>query len=132
MRKFAVLPLAATLGACASASSDIAAQYVSPLQYQQYSCTQLAEEARTISSRAAQVAGVQDQKRTNDAIATTVGVVVFWPALFMVKGDGTTANELGRLKGEMEAIERVSIQKKCGIKFERPAPANVAEMQTQS
>jgi hypothetical protein len=120
MRSLIVLPLAAALGACASSSKEITAQYVSPIQYQAYSCHQLGEEARVISSRAAQTAGAQDQKVTNDAIATTVGIVVFWPALFMVKGDGATAYELGRLKGEMEAIERASIQKNCGIKFEKP------------
>jgi len=79
----------------------------------------LAEEARSVSSRAAQVSGVQDGKRTNDAVATTVGVVIFWPALLMMKGDGATAGELARLKGELEAVERMSIQKKCGIEFRK-------------
>lgn len=114
--------LGALLCGCASSSSDITPQYVSPLQYQNYTCTQLAEEARSVSSRAAQVAGVQDGKRTNDAVATTVGVVIFWPALLMMKGDGATAGELARLKGELEAIERISIQKKCGIEFRKEPP----------
>ena len=61
-------------------------------------------------------------KATSDAVATGVGVVPFWPVLFMVKGDGTTAAELSRLKGEMEAIEVVNIQKKCGLAFQtKPA-----------
>jgi hypothetical protein len=42
------------------------------------------------------VAGNQDQKRTNDAIATTVAVVIFWPAAFLVGGDGPAAAELGK------------------------------------
>ncbi|HWM81408.1 MAG TPA: hypothetical protein VNQ56_05035 [Pseudolabrys sp.] len=114
------LPLAGLLlCSCASSSSDITPQYISPLQYQNYSCVQLAEEARSVSSRAAQVSGVQDGKRTNDAVATTVGVVIFWPALLMMKGDGATAGELARLKGELEAVERMSIQKKCGIEFRK-------------
>ena len=66
-------------------------------------------------------AGAQDKQRTNDAIATTVGVVVFWPGPF-IGGDKQTAAELARLKGEMDAIEQTSIRKNCGIQFQR-APA---------
>lgn len=107
---------------CASKSEDIAAAYVSPIQYQNYSCAQISEEAARISARAAQVSGTQDSKASNDAVATGVGVVLFWPALFLIKGDSTTAAELSRLKGEMEAIEQVSIQKKCAISFRKQAP----------
>jgi hypothetical protein len=81
--KFAiVLGAAACVAACASSSSDS----ISPMSYQNFTCQQIAEEARSVSSRAAQVAGVQDSKRTNDA-------------------------------GEMEALERASIQKQCGVQF---------------
>jgi len=72
-------------------------------------------------------AGAQDKQRTNDAIATTVGVVVFWPALFFIGGDKQTAAELARLKDEMDAIEQTSICKNCGIQFQRaPAAASYA------
>ena len=66
--------------------------------------------------------GVQDANRTSDAVATTVGIVVLWPVLFAIKGDGNNAAELARLKGEMEALEGKSIRKKCGITFQRSAP----------
>jgi hypothetical protein len=46
-----------------------------------------------------------------------VAIVVFWPALFFIGGDGQTAAELGRLKGEFEALERVAIEKKCSLQF---------------
>jgi hypothetical protein len=77
------------LGGCASKSSDIAATYVSPLQYESLNCRQLAEEAQRISHRAAVAAGVQDEKATKDAVVTTVGVVIFWPALFFIGTDKT-------------------------------------------
>jgi uncharacterized protein YceK len=116
------LAVALAVSGCASSSSDIRASYVSPLQYQPYTCKQLAEEAERISSRAVEASGTQDSSRTQDAVVTTVGVIVFWPILFAVKGDGQTAAELARLKGEMETIEKVSIQKNCGIVFQRQAP----------
>ena len=93
------------------------ASYVSPNQYAAYTCAQLQDEAQRISQHAIQVAGIQDSKATSDAIATGVGAVVFWPALFFIKGEGTSAPELARLKGEKEAIEQASIMKRCGIAF---------------
>jgi hypothetical protein len=122
MRVYVVAALAAlSLSACASKSSDIAAAYVSPLQYESLSCRQLAEEAQRVSHRAAVAAGVQDDNATKDAVATTVGVIVFWPALFFIGGDKQNGAELARLKGEMEAIEQASIRKNCGIQFQRAA-----------
>jgi hypothetical protein len=75
-----------------------------------------------VSARAAEAAGPQDQKVTNNAVATTVGVIVFWPALFMVKGNDTMTADLARLRGEMEAIEQVSVRKRRSIQFQRRAP----------
>ncbi len=91
---------------CASSSDEIRAQYISPLQYQDLSCQQIGAEAQRVSARASEVAGVQDEKSTNDAVATGVGIVLFWPSLFFIKGDGQTAAELGRLRGEFDALEQ--------------------------
>ena len=97
--------------------------YVSPVQYQSLSCQQLIQEGERVSQRANQLAGVQDEKSTNDAVATGVGVILFWPSLFFIKGDGQTAAELGRLRGEYDAIQQASIMKNCEVRFqERQAP----------
>jgi hypothetical protein len=92
------------------------------MTYQSYTCQQLAQEAQSVSARAAQAAGAQDDKRTRDQIATGAAIIVFWPAAFFVGGDSQTAAELARLKGQMEAIEEASIQKKCSIQFQRSPP----------
>ena len=123
--------LCCSLAGCASSSSEITPHYVSPIQYQALSCQQLAAEGSRVSQRANQLAGVQDEKSTNDAIATGVGAVLFWPSLFFIKGDGQTAAELGRLRGEFEAIEQASIQKNCGMRFQR-APSEQPPAQTGS
>jgi hypothetical protein len=114
---------AVLLAGCASRSSEISASYVSPVTYQNYTCQQLGLEAQAVSARAATVSGAQDQKRTNDSIATGVAIVVFWPAAFFVSGDGPVAAELANLKGQMVAIEQASIQRNCGISFQRSAEA---------
>jgi hypothetical protein len=94
------------------------------MQYDAYACPQLAEEAQRVSSRAAQAAGAQDSQATKDTVATTVGVIVFWPSLFFIGGDKQNAAELARLKGEMDAIEQTSVRKKCGIQFRQAAAPN--------
>ena len=111
--------LAAALGGCASGAEKIQASYVSPVGYQGYSCGQLGAEARRVSFRVAELSGVQNQKATNDAIATTAAIILFAPAAFLIGGDDHTTAELSRLKGEFETIEKVSIKKNCGIKFRR-------------
>jgi hypothetical protein len=117
-----VLLSAFALAGCATKAADITPSYVSPMQYDAYTCPQLAEEAQRVSAHAAQAAGAQDSQASKDTVATTIGVIVFWPSLLFIGGDKQNAAELARLKGEMDAIEQTSIRKKCGIQF-RQAPA---------
>jgi hypothetical protein len=122
MRILGIVALGAALGGCASSSSEITPAYVSPVMYQAYTCQQLALEAQAVSTRAASLSGVQDQKRTNDGVATAAAIVIFWPAAFFVGGDKQTAAEPAQMKGQMVAIEQASIQKKCGIQFQGQRP----------
>jgi hypothetical protein len=114
---------------CAKDANQVGATYISPITYESYSCAQLGEEAQRVSSRAAQSSGVQDQKATNDKVAMGVGLIVFWPALLFTTGNDENTAELARLKGQMDAIEEISIKKKCGITFQHapPPPPPVAQ-----
>src|SRR5262245_66351939 len=113
--------MAAVTGGCASYSEKIPATYISPVIYEHLTCRQIAEEASRVSRRAAEVAGVQDSQATRDSVVTGVAIVVFWPAAFFVGGDRGSAAELGRLKGEMDALEQASVKKNCGIQFRQSA-----------
>ena len=75
-------------------------------------------EAEAVSQQAAAANVAQNQNVTNDAVMTTMAVVVFWPALFFNKGDGNAAAQVARLKGEMVAIEQANDLNGCGIVFE--------------
>jgi hypothetical protein len=123
MRLLAAVCVALPLTGCAQRSDSVTAAYVSPIQYQSYTCQQLKEEAARVAQRAAIAAGQQDQSATNDAVATGVAVVIFFPAAFLIHGNGVNAQELAELKGDMDAIQQANIQKKCGIQFQQsPAP----------
>jgi hypothetical protein len=119
MKAMTVTACALALGGCATRAENISAAYVSPIQYQSYSCAQLQEEAARVSARAVAASGAQDQKATNDAIATGIGAVLFWPALFLIKGDAASAQEIAQLKGDMDAIEEANVRKKCGMQFRK-------------
>jgi hypothetical protein len=123
-KKVTAVFAALALAGCASKSSEIAPTYVSAMQYQSYNCAQLAEEAQRVSAAATTATGVQDKQATNDAVALGVGFVIFWPSLFFIGGDKVNAAQLGQLKGEMEAIQQASIQKRCNIQFQTAPPAS--------
>lgn len=107
---------------CARAPDKVLASYVSPVLYQSLTCDQLGQEAQRVSAAVATATGQQSEAATRDKVVTGVGIVVFWPALFFLKGDDATTAGLARLKGEMDAIEQTSIAKGCGIQFQRQAP----------
>lgn len=102
-----------TLSACAQAPSSISSQYISPHMYSGLSCNQLRGEAYRISSRVSQLTGQQQKEATEDAIATGVALVLFWPAIFLLADGGDNASELGRLKGELDAVNYQYVAKNC-------------------
>ena len=100
------------MSVCASSSEAIKAAHVSPLQDQQ----QIGAGMQRVSRRASEVAGVQDSNKT--AWVTGAAIVLFWPAAFFVKGNGPTAAELARLKGEFKALEQAGNQKNCNLRVQ--------------
>lgn len=105
------------LTACASPPDKISAAYVSPLQYQSYTCDQIREEIMRVNRKLMEVSGAQKKEASKDAVAMGVGLVIFWPALFFLAGDDKK-EELARLKGEYDALEQSAIQKNCSIASE--------------
>ena len=83
---FAVLAGLMAFG-CAKPTEDVPAAFVSPVNYRDFSCGQLAENAKRVSQRAAELSGVDDRKP-----------------------------ELARLQGELVAINEESAKKGCAAK----------------
>ena len=110
---FVLALLGTTLTAgCADKSEKIAAIYVSPLKYNSNTCQQLKQEYARVVLRSAKVNKKQDEIAKNDETATAIGLILVWPALFFIEGDDEK-EEVGRLKGELDAIEQSAIQKDC-------------------
>jgi hypothetical protein len=114
MRIVSAVVLCFFIVGCSTASNNVSASYVSPIQYQGYSCDQLRQEYVRVNGKMLEIAGKQDKEANKDAVAMGVGLVLFWPALFFLIGDDKK-EELARLKGECEAIESCAIQKNCAV-----------------
>ena len=123
----AVLSAAVALSGCATASKDIAASYISPMQYQSYDCDQITGEVQRIQVRVSQLGGRLDEAASNDKALAGVGIVLFWPALFALGGTKQQEAEYARLKGEYDAIQQAAIVKKCSGAV---APARTASADT--
>jgi hypothetical protein len=116
MRRVWLVAVAATvLTGCAKSPDSIAPAYVSDLTYRPVSCADLAIESARLQQALAQASTQQEQARGND----TVGVILLGLPVSSLSGDNV-APEIARLKGELEAIHRVGLQKKCNLP---PAPA---------
>lgn len=124
MKKLSLLAGIAFLAACASHPDTIKAAYVSPEKYKEHDCQQIRAEAERVSARVAELHKDLKVKADNDAGQMAVGLVLFWPALFLLEGgDGPEAQEYAQLKGEKEALEAASNEKSCGVSFQPAAPA---------
>lgn len=115
-RIFFLLVAAALTAACASSPDRIQAAYVSPLQYKDHDCDQIIAELTRVSRRASDLQGSLQSKADGDTAQMAVGLLLFWPALFLLEGgDGADAQEYARLKGERDVLEQEAIRKRCDL-----------------
>ncbi len=112
-RTISVITVVAILAGCATAGKDVVGTYVSPNQYASYDCEQLQQEMMRVTGRVNQLSGRLDEAASNDKAIGVVGALLFWPALFALGGTKGQEAELARLKGEYDALNTASNQKKC-------------------
>jgi len=121
------LPLVALFG-CATNPDKIAASYVSPYKYKDYDNDQIALEMDHIGRRTVELYNRLKKEHSNDKIQTGIGLLVFWPALFLLEGgDGPEATEYARLKGEYEALRTVAVQRKMDLNLLPKSPEDILE-----
>jgi len=112
---FSLVIILSMLG-CSSKPSSLPTTYVNPMLYKNYECDDLNIEMDRVKGKVNNLYSSLDQKATMDQVQTGVGLLLFWPALFLLEGgDGPEAQQYSRLKGELEAMETVSVRKKCSI-----------------
>ncbi len=83
------------------------------MTYTSYDCQQLSREADRVSSRVSELTGQIDERASGDKTTMAVALVLFWPAAFFLGNNEAQNAELSKLKGESEALQQASIEKKC-------------------
>jgi hypothetical protein len=101
-----------------STPGDIRTQFVSPDKFQGLSCKEIGAEGERVARRVAEISGLEHDNTGAGFLLISQPVVVEWPSAVIAKSDDTGA-ELGRLKGEFEALERASTFKRCGYHFKQ-------------
>lgn len=122
--KNTILTIAVSLAlfGCQTAPNKIATAYVSPLQYSNYDCDQIAPELSRVGDKASQLHGELEKKASADTVKMTVGLLVLWPTLFFLDGDSSQNAEYAKIKGDYEALQKVAIEKKCNVTVKPIAP----------
>lgn len=101
------------LAGCANSSDEIVAQTVPSSTFDNYGCERIAAERDRVTARLVELKTEVDETADDDELMTTVGILVFPPLLFFLKGDGAEADEYGRLKGEDAALQEAAVMKQC-------------------
>lgn len=113
MNRIATITAAALIAGCATNPDKIDAAYVSPTKYADLDCQQLAAERVNIERRTLEVKTKAERKHKNDSTKMGVGLLLFWPTLFFISGDGPEAAEYAQLQGEARAIREAATSKHC-------------------
>jgi len=118
--KFLMVLLLVISTGCATSPDNIVASSVSPLLYQDYDCKQLLNEGDRVSRKLQTLHAAVKSDATYDTVKMTVGLILLWPTLFFIDGDGAQSVEYARLKGEAEAIHSMAISGKCNMSLMPP------------
>jgi hypothetical protein len=125
-KAIALVLLAAFASGCATRPANVAPTAVSSLRYDERTCKVLLREAEDVGQQLFDASARLDTKATNDAVAMGVGLILFWPALFIVGGGQGLEQEVARLKGEQIALNRKLLQQDCGAPPPPVAPPPAA------
>lgn len=111
--RFLLLACAGLLAGCAVRSDQVAPVPTAVQPLLDLSCTQLRGALDGVEQQAEDLAFAVDAQRGNNLIALGVGVMAFWPALMVMRGNEQQAAELALLKGEHEALLQAMAGKQC-------------------
>ena len=103
------------LSSCAPPPKNILPTYVDPLQYEQYDCSQIGTEMESVTRQLNQMYIAVKNASNRDGWFMMGALLITGPlALVPAVIDDTEATvQFAQLQGELEALEKVSIQKEC-------------------
>ena len=123
-KSVAALSIAAVLlPGCASRPDNVVASHVSSSRYADRTCKSLARELDEVQDALRAQSAKLNDKATQDAVVTGVGVILFWPVLFALGNNAGLEGDVARLKGEEQAIRKQMREADCDPPPKSSAPA---------
>lgn len=111
-RTLIICIVTALLGGCASTSTDIEPVPASMAPYANLSCDALRRHGHQTSVQIEAIRETIADTSVSDRLAMGIGLV-FWPALFMIDGNGDKQDKLAILKGQQISIEDTLFELNC-------------------
>ena len=118
-RPLVVLVLASFLVGCAiapKATREYEATYVSPLKYKDYTCERIAVEVPPRVKEASELRYKLDRDAGDDNFQ--LFAFVMFPMAIFQTDLWNPAAQYSQLKGELEALKQVAVQKDCSFKVQ--------------
>ncbi|MDW3095012.1 MAG: metal ABC transporter ATP-binding protein [Gammaproteobacteria bacterium] len=101
---------------CASNPDELQKKQVSSDKFSDYNCEMIGNEFERNHRRTKDLYRSLKQERDDDVAQSWIGGLLFWPALLALEGgDGPEAEEFSQLRGEWDALQRVTIVNKCDV-----------------
>lgn len=123
---YLVICVLITTTGCATNPSNISAKYVSPIAYQDWTCEQLVDEHKRLTSVVEKTVKDQKKNASTDAGLMAVGLIIFWPALIGLAATRNEKEAVAQVKGEYEAVHEQMRMKGCPV----PAPVPSEQVTT--
>jgi hypothetical protein len=103
------------LTSCAPAPKHILPTYVSPLQYEQYDCSQIGSEMESVTRRLNEVYIAVKKSSARDGYFMLGAVLISGPLALVpaVIDDSESTGQFAQMQGELEALEQAAILKEC-------------------
>ena len=92
-------------------------------RYADRTCKSLARELDEVQDALRAQSAKLNDKATQDAVVTGVGVILFWPVLFALGNNAGLEGDVARLKGEEQAIRKQMREADCDPPPKSSAPA---------
>ncbi|OQW41701.1 MAG: hypothetical protein A4S08_02335 [Proteobacteria bacterium SG_bin4] len=109
-----VITILLLLPGCVTAPENSSASFVSPSQFQTYSCEELLKETERIQSRVSELIGKPtDATPAKDKWILGADLSLSWAALFALGGTKEQEAEYLQLKSEYDAIQQWAAIKQC-------------------
>lgn len=112
---YAVIAAVLSVAACAPRTHEIQSSYVSPKEYSDYSCEQLATERAALLVKAKEIGDLQEENAEADSVFVAGFLIVSMPLIIGTAFTKDRAEEFAMLKGKYEAVDRAQHEKQCEL-----------------